>query len=252
MRKYQNLRSTLLFVVSIFLSCSFYAQSNSGIITYRGVINQTYVDSFLTDLNQKDIPMNIKQGVADMYLNASEDEYFLHISNEESYFYHNTPVDYWDSYDAGSRAGTNPFYTNTETDTIVGESSSLGRIAHQPLEWELTNKTKTIGSYTCYQAIATERLFHSKGHYYNRDVIAWFTPTIPLNFGPKYYNGLPGLILQIERDKFTLTATNIELNLSDKKVTIKRLDEGTVITFEEANRRIKEMTRESERMWNSQ
>lgn len=242
----------MLLCLSICFTVSFYGQGSSGIITYRGVINQTYVDSFLTDLNQKDIPMNIKQGVADMYLNASEDEYFLHFENEESYFYHNTPVDFWESYDAGSKVGTSPFYTNNKTDTIVEESGSLGRIAHQPLEWELTNQTKNIGGYTCYQAVATEKLFHRRGHYYTREVIAWFAPSIPLNFGPKYYKGLPGLILQIERDIFTITATDLELNPEDTNIRIKRLDEGaTVITQEESHRRIKEMTAESDRMWNN-
>lgn len=197
--------------------------------------------------------MNIKQAVTEMYLDASEDEYFLHFENEESYFYHNPTLAQTQTYDVGSKVGQTPFYTNNITDTIVEDVSSLGRIAHQPLEWKVTNKTKNIGGYTCYQAVASERLFHRKGHYYNRNVIAWFTPTIPINFGPTYYKGLPGLILQIERDTFTLTAANIELNPSDREVTITRLDEGaTVITFEEANRRIKEMTAESERMWNSQ
>lgn len=249
-RGMRNIMVCLLVVVASTVHVS--AQNQSGIITYRGVINQAYVDSFLTDLNQKDVPMNIKQGVADMYLNASEDEYFLHFENGESYFYHNAPVDYWESYDAGSKVGTNPFYSNHKTDTIVEESLSLGRIARQPLKWKLTNKTKIIGKYTCYKAVATEELYSRQGHYYNRKVIAWFAPAIPLNFGPKHYSGLPGLVLQVERDEFTLTATNLELNPEDTNIRIKRLDEGaTVITQEESHRRIKEITAENERMRNN-
>ncbi len=73
--------------------------------------------------------------------------------------------------------------------------------------------------------------------------MAWFTPEIPVSFGPKYYNGLPGLIMQIERDKFTLTATKINLNPDDKHIKIKRIGEGKkLITNEEANNRIKEVT----------
>lgn len=227
-----------------------YGQSLSGIIQYEGVINQKYVDSFLTDLNQKDIPMNIKQGVADMYLNASKDEYFLHFMDEESFFYHNPTLAQLETYDAGSRVGKTSFYTNKKTDTIVEATSSLGKIAHQPLDWKITSKTKNIGGYTCYQATATEELFSRKGGYYNREVIAWFTPEFPVNFGPQKYSGLPGLVLQVERREFTLTAKKIELNPEDSRIRIERLDEGaTVITVEEANERIEEMTAENERMY---
>ena len=242
----------ILYLLVFFFGFSAYAQTGSGIVTYKGVINQKYVDSFLTDLNQKDIPMNIKQGVADMYLNASEDEYLLHFKDDESYFYHNPTLAQLETYDAGSGAGTTPFYTNNTKEIIIEESHSLGKIALPSLEWSITSKTKNIGGYTCYQATATEELFSRKGGYYNREVIAWFAPEFPVNFGPQIYSGLPGLVLQVERDKFTITATNIELNPSGKDLSIKRLDEGAkVITFEEANERIKEMTAENERMYNN-
>lgn len=244
----KNIRTAVLCLTSICLSFSFYGQSSSGIITYTGVINQTYVDSFLTDLNQKDIPMNIKQGVADMYFNAGEDEYFLNFKDGESYFYHNPTLAQQETYDVGSRAGRTPVYTNAATNSIIETSSTIGNIAHDPLEWKLVNETKTIGNYTCYKAVATEKLYDRRGYYYDKEVIAWYTPELPINLGPKYYNSLPGLILQIERDKFTLTATNLELNPESKNIKIDRItSDDTVISQEEAVSRIQEMTAERER-----
>lgn len=216
------------------------AQEQSGIITYQAIINETYVDSFLTDLKQKDIPMNIKQGVVDMYSNATPDDYVLNFKNGESYYYHVPSLQVKDGLTMGSSAGTNSYYTNNEEQTII-EKGSLGYIAHNPLDWEITNKTKTLGGYQCYQAIATERLYSRQGHYYNRKAVAWFTPEIPLNFGPKHYKGLPGLILEINRDKFTIRATELNLN-PDEDITIKRPSENaTIITPEESHERIKEM-----------
>lgn len=249
--QYQNLRFTFLFFFSFCLSYSIYAQSTTGIITYKGVINQTYVDSFLTDLNQQDIPMNIKQGVADMYLNAGEDEFFLNFKDQESYYYHNPTLAQLETYDVGSRAGRNPVYVNLATNSIVEASRALGNVGREPLDWELINETKTIGNYTCYKAITTEKLYdrRGQGNYYNRKVIAWYTPKIPINYGPKYYNGLPGLVLQVKRSEFTLTATNLEFNPENEDVKINRIGKAdNVISQEEYFERVQEMSRERERM----
>ena len=112
----------ILYLLVFFFGFSAFAQTGSGIVTYKGVINQKYVDSFLTDLNQKDIPMNIKQGVADMYLNASEDEYLLHFNDEESYFFHSPTLAQLETYDAGSGAGSTPFYANNKKEIIIEDS----------------------------------------------------------------------------------------------------------------------------------
>ena len=225
----------------ISLTSTLYAQNHSGIITYRGVINTKHVDNFLSELKHQDIPMHIKQGVVEMYMNAVPDEYVLNFKNDESYFYHQPKLETNDGLTMGSKAGTNSYYTNNGTGDII-ESSSLGYVSHKPLDWEITNQTKIIGGYKCYKAVATEKLYSRQDHYYYKKVIAWFAPSIPLNFGPKYYKGLPGLILKIERDKFTITATKLNFNPPSKEVRIKRLGENNaVITQEEANHRIAEL-----------
>lgn len=238
-RKIKN----IILCLCIAITTNIFAQNKSGVIEYKGVINQKYVDSFLTDLKQKDIPMNIKQGVVDMYSNTTPDEYVLNFKNEESYYYYNPPLDIDEQpYNVGSKAGLNSFYTNNTTDSIIEISQYLGNIAHNPLDWEITNKTKIIGGYKCRQAVATEKLYSRQGHYNHIKVIAWFAPDIPASFGPKYYKGLPGLILEIDRDKFTLTATKLNLNPKNKDVQIKRLDKNDkIITQEEANSRVKEL-----------
>lgn len=161
------------------------------------------------------MPMASKQTLVKALTNSQPEEFILKIKNNESYYQH-IPSLKQEGFYMGSRAGTTPYYSNNATDTIIKMSRSLGYISQPQLDWQLTNKTKMIGDYKCYRASIKEKLYSRQGYYYYKDVIAWFTPEIPLNFGPKNYKGLPGLILQIEDNEYTLTATKINLNPSEE------------------------------------
>ena len=230
----------------ILLSPCVQAQSQSGTINYRGVVNEKFVDSFLTAYAQVKDPMAVKQRVVHSMKNAKPEEFILNFKNGESY-YENVPELQEEGTNMGSRAGITPYYTNNVKNMIIEMSGSLGNIAREPIEWEITRETKKIGDYICRQAKTREKLFSRKGHYYYKDVIAWFTPEIPLSYGPKHYNGLPGLILQIEDKEYTLTATKINLNPSSD-VKIKRIGKNDkIISQQESFNRIREMNTDIEK-----
>ena len=106
-----------------------------------------------------------------------------------------------------------------------------------------------IGNVKCYKATTTETLYSRQGHFYDRDVIAWFAPEIPVRFGPKNYSGLPGLVLEVKRKEFTITATKINLNPDEKKLKIKRVDKDEkVISQKEMNERIADMMKDYDKM----
>lgn len=108
--------------------------------------------------------------------------------------------------------------------------------------------TKEILGYTCMKATATETesrslpVFEEGGKVTFKDTVitnqieAWFTDGIESNVGPDKYNGLPGLILQVEVNggANTYTATNIEkkaiteadlkINSKGKKMTQEQMD----------------------------
>ena len=69
--------------------------------------------------------------------------------------------------------------------------------------WQYQSDTATILGYKCMKATATFR-----GRTYN----AWFTPFLPLRYGPWKFNGLPGLVLKVAdtEEFFEWTAIGIE------------------------------------------
>lgn len=67
-----NKIKNLIVFICIALTAMGYSQNRSGIITYKCVINEKFVNSFVTQLKaKKDVPMDVKQRVADFYLNAT-------------------------------------------------------------------------------------------------------------------------------------------------------------------------------------
>ena len=103
-----------------------------------------------------------------------------------------------------------------------------------------TGETKQIGQYTCYKATYEKEVqevvfsFGSQAQGQNNkktkkvEVVAWFTPEIPVATGPSWYQGLPGLILEVSDDKTTILCTKLVMNPNDKS-KIKRPKRGKVI-----------------------
>jgi GLPGLI family protein len=57
------------------------------------------------------------------------------------------------------------------------------------ISWQIEPETRLIGNLQTQKA---------RGSFAGRDYIAWFTRQIPLPLGPHKFNGLPGLIVEIE------------------------------------------------------
>lgn len=55
------------------------------------------------------------------------------------------------------------------------------------LKWEISQEEKVIGKYKCIKATT---------NYRGRVWVAWFTPDLPINYGPWKLYGLPGLIVE--------------------------------------------------------
>ena len=141
------------------------------------------------------------------------------------------------------------------------------------LEWKMGSETKQIGNYTCFKATATKTLDgfdwrsvrprrgrgrdgdnseKKDGEKANDsikkdddsvndiempktiEVVAWYTPQIPINQGPDDYWGLPGLILEVNADKTTILCTKIVMNPEEKE-DIEKPHKGDEVTNAEYN-----------------
>jgi len=71
------------------------------------------------------------------------------------------------------------------------------------LKWQLHNESKKILDYSCKKATVKYR---------GREFVAWYTTEVPINNGPYVFEGLPGLILELEdsQNKYHFTAVGID------------------------------------------
>lgn len=89
------------------------------------------------------------------------------------------------------------------TQKIVLDNYQYVEDLHQ-FEWEILPETKEVSGYPVQKATTS---------FSGRDYIAWFTPEIPISDGPYKFNGLPGLILEIEdtRGHYSFVLENFEI-----------------------------------------
>ncbi len=78
------------------------------------------------------------------------------------------------------------------------------------MNWNVTGKSKKIGVYNCREA---------KTEFRGRSYTVYFTPEIPVNYGPWKFRGLPGLILEVadSKNEVSFFATDINLSPSPKQ-----------------------------------
>ena len=84
------------------------------------------------------------------------------------------------------------------------------------MNWKLLNERKKIGEYDCKNASVEFR---------GRTYYAWYSMEIPVSLGPWKFNGLPGLILEVddlkEIYKWQAKTVSYNSNVSEKELLIK-------------------------------
>ncbi|MDO5608719.1 MAG: GLPGLI family protein, partial [Capnocytophaga sp.] len=189
----------IVLVFIIFIS-TFLSQAQSGIITYSGHMSQRYSDSVLeVRKNDKTISPHELKKTIQTYNAAKPIELELRFKDNESFYEMIPDLNSDGSYNMSETltGGYMPYYMNSKSNTIIEFNPFVGNtVIDQPLEWNITTETKKIGKYNCTKAVAYERLPSRKGGFFTDKVIAWFTAEIPVNFAPRRYNGLPGLVLE--------------------------------------------------------
>lgn len=97
-------------------------------------------------------------------------------------------------------------------------------------KWKLLNETKKIDNLVCHKAVLNITTSY-KDKTFNREIVAWYSPTIPVPYGVGEYGGLPGLILELQTRGTTYGVAKISLN--QQKVKLPKLKKLKLISEKE-------------------
>ena len=144
-------------------------------------------------------------------------------------------------------------YKNVKTNTLIQNQEFYGKKflvkdKLQPIEWILGSETKEIGNYACFKATAS--IPTSELNWFNfswseisnnttneetkndkvnlTEIVAWYTPQIPVSQGPSEFWGLPGLILEVNVGTTTMLCSKVIMNPKEK-AKIEAPEKGKVV-----------------------
>lgn len=152
------------------------------------------------------------------------------------------------AFSLGGNGITDTYYKNIKENRFVNQTEIQGKrfLVKDKLrdfDWKLTSQTKNIGNYTCYKATFSEEVVKitqvveaekliKKEEKETKTTVAWYTLQIPVSNGPDKYQGLPGLILELNDGTTTMVCTEIILDKS-KTITINEPKKGKEVSLSE-------------------
>jgi GLPGLI family protein len=201
----------------------------------------------LSEAQKKQIQANLK--------NRLEKTYVLTFNKEESIFEEDEKLDAMsgatDSWGKNFSPGNQ--YKNVKTNSFVQNQEFYGKQflvkdSLQKIDWKMESETKQIGNYTCFKATAS--IPTSELNWYNfswndirqsasteenkekeiemTEVVAWYSPQIPVSQGPSEFWGLPGLILEVNIGNTTMLCSKIVMN-PEEKTKIEAPEKGKLV-----------------------
>ena len=131
----------------------------------------------------------------------------------------------------------------------------------KPIQWKLSDETKTIAKFVCKKATAMiipqqmNMRFGGGGRNRNNadtaapakpkeeEIVVWYTESIPLSIGPDAYAGLPGAILEVNTGNGSNVITAMEYTAKYASKDLKQPNKGEKMNraqFQENMRKIME------------
>lgn len=212
--------------------------------------------------NSEPIDPEIEKAVKEAIRKAGEKKYLLTFSKTESVFEQPEELQQPQNPTGGFSvsvvfSGEGKKYINLKDKFSLEEADVFGKefLIKEKLtsmNWSLVDETKKIGEYTCFKAEliipVTEKQKQEYEDFLKKEtmkpalfkmdkpedkvVTAWYTPEIPVSFGPNNFWGLPGLILEINDDEKIILCSKVTLN-NKVKAKIKAPSLGKIVTQKE-------------------
>jgi len=259
-------------LILVLLYASTYAQDFQGKATYQ---SKTQVNM---DFGNRKIPEDRKKEMMERIKKANEKTFKLTFNQIESIYEEEEQLEQPSGREGGrgprfGRMGVSDgnLYKNLKDQRYLVKNELLGKIfliddELEKLDWKLESDTKQIGNYTAFKATATKTIKRPNMRAIfrrpNRDgttekedkkeeefiikeveIVAWYTPEIPVNQGPSSFWGLPGLILAVSDDITTIVCSELTLNPTEK-IEIKAPSKGKRVTQAEYDKISQEKMKE--------
>ncbi len=218
-------------IILLFFVFKGFSQEISGKAFYTSIIKAEKLE-----LSQKQMENEQFRDLAEQLNKSYSDEFVLDFTQEESIFKKLPQLEKPNPSKSGMSIRSSIMgdveilYKNINENIFLNEKDLYSKKFLieddlKKLEWELTNESKTIGDYICFKATylpksdtPDEESIDEKGR---KQIIAWYTPQIPVKNGPKEYGGLPGLILEVQEGKQIFLCTKIVLSPTETVSIIK-------------------------------
>ena len=234
-----------VYLLIFFISLGMYGQEFQGKAYYisKSTMELGSFGARMSEAQKKQIQERLK--------NRLEKTYILTFNKEESLFKESEKLDAisgaTDTWGKNFTPGEQ--YKNVKTNSLLQNQEFYGKqflVKDELLsiDWKMSTETKQIGKYMCFKATAsipsTELSWYdfSWGNLRENDneeeikmteVVAWYSPQIPISQGPLEYWGLPGLILEVNLGNTTMLCSKIIMN-PEEKTKIKAPNKGKIIT----------------------
>lgn len=233
---------TSVAILALLLSLPTQAQDFFGTVTYETKLSIPDFD-IPEDQAQK-IPEDMQALIKEQLEAVGQNTYILNFNKTESlYEKKETPksVDLNSSIIIQTEGGEQVNYTNLKEGISIAQVDLYDKLflitdSVNNYKWKITQETKKIGDYAAYKATYILKGEEAKTACNqtpkDREITAWYTPQIPVQFGPANYGGLPGLILELNDGAQTILCSQIVLN-PKKRPEIKAPKKGKKVTAKE-------------------
>lgn len=221
---------SLIFFTAFFLSIgNVISQSTYTSVEY--VIGLADYDTFKK--NNETFKKDNKQFSSEKYsLKTESIDFYLLFDKNSSYFQEVEKLD--TDFNQGMNfikllLSSNAIYTDSDAILVKPKLKSMSNylIKREPINWNLTQKSKEIMGLCSYKATGSYSVLTSWG-YKEINITAWYTPKIPVRWGPDVFSGLPGLILEATSSQnIVFRATKITTDVAEKL----RKPKGKIITL---------------------
>ncbi|MGE5356109.1 MAG: GLPGLI family protein [Deltaproteobacteria bacterium] len=227
---------TLLFSIMFLTTFKSYGQSiTQGTITYLQSSNWTKMMTSLDYLtqNQKDRMM---------YMSSNRPgwkQYKILYFNENNSKFEDSDEEADNEFRGWSQKKQVYFIKNDKeknsiqsVQTLNGKDYLINDHINHP-KWKILNNLKEVAGHICMNATAFDTIK-------KQNIEAWFALDIPVSWGPVFYSGLPGLILEIDINNgaVILTAEKIENTLDTKNFEIPKKIKAKKINLSQFNKLI--------------